>query len=152
MQLPRYIGTEYPNCDYHHGQIFPARGVKCYQVARSNRTHPELDDGTSCTYKHAADIAWYAGKFYVHYLLNPKEEHAGAGFSMLASSTDGKNWTDFKISFPKYQIPACEIHDYKGLTHRFDGTTFAFMHQRMNFYKASDQLNKNLFLILIDNF
>ena len=135
--LPQYIGKIHPNCDYHHGQIYPARGVKCYQVARANRTHPEWDDGSGYTYKHAPDLVWFSGRFYIQYLVNPEDEHTGAGFSILASSSDGEGWQDFKVSFPPYKIPACEIHDYKGLTHKFDGTSYAFMHQRMCFFKAS---------------
>lgn len=135
--LPQYIGKIHPNCDYHHGQIFPARGVKCRQVARANRAHPQWDDGTGCTYKHAPDLVWFASRFYIQYLVNPEDEHTGAGVSVLASSADGENWNDFQVSFPPYQIPACEIHDYKGLTHIFEGTSFAFMHQRMSFFKAS---------------
>lgn len=135
--LPQYTGKTHPNCDYTHGQIPPARGVKCYQVARANRAAPHLDDGTGCTYKHAADLTWFAGQFYIQYLVNPEDEHTGAGFSVLACSQSGETWEDFQVSFPPYQIPACSIQDYKGLTHTFDGTSFAFMHQRMGFYNAS---------------
>ena len=136
--LPRYIGGVHPNCDYHHGQIFPARGVKCYQIARANRTHPEWDDGTGCTYKHAADPVYFAGRFYVQYLVNPQSEHTGAGYSVLASSTDGAHWEDFQASFPEYLIPACEIRDRDGELHTFDGNSYAIMHQRMSFYQASN--------------
>lgn len=135
-RLPRYVGAVHPNCDYHHGQIPPARGVKCWQVARANRTHPERDDGTGCTYKHAADLTWFHGRFYIQYLCNPEDEHTGAGLSVLASSPDGRVWEDYTVSFPPYRIPACTITDYKGGTHMFDGTTCAFMHQRMSFYRS----------------
>ena len=135
--LPRYVGKIHPNCDYHHGQIFPAKGVKCYQAARANRTHPELDDGTGCTYKHAADPVWFAGRFYIQYLITPEDEHTGAGRSVLASSPDGAVWEDFQISFPEYPIPACTIRNEKGETHTFDGASYAVMHQRMSFYLAS---------------
>ena len=136
-RLPRYTGGIHPNCDYHHGQIFPARGVKCYQIARANRTHPEWDDGTACTYKHAADPVWFAGRFYVQYLVNPKDEHTGAGQSILASSPDGVHWEDFAVSFPPYRIPACTIRSRDGEERVFDGESFAVMHQRMSFYHTS---------------
>ncbi len=136
--LPRYIGKIHPNCDYHHGQIFPAKGVKCYQIARANRTHPEWDDGTGCTYKHAADPVYFADRFYVQYLVNPKDEHTGAGYSVLASSADGVHWDHFEPSFPIYSIPKCEITDRDGKIHSFDGQSFAIMHQRMSFYLASN--------------
>ena len=69
-RLPHYTGKIHPNCDYHHGQIPPARGVECWQISRASRS-PEQDDGSGCTYKHAPDLAWFAGKFYVQYLCNP---------------------------------------------------------------------------------
>ena len=137
-RIPHYVGGIHPNCDYTHGQIFPALGAKCRQVTRANRSHPELDDGTGCTYKHAPDIAFFHGRFYVHYLCNPQDEHAGAGLSMLASSADGIEWRTFQISFPTYRIPAQVVTDAKGLAHAFDGTSYAYMHQRMSFYPAPD--------------
>ncbi|MGN0299413.1 MAG: dihydrodipicolinate synthase family protein [Lachnospiraceae bacterium] len=136
-ELPQYTDEVLPNCDYHHGQIFPAKGVKCVQIVRANRLHPEWADGTNSTYKHAPDLAYWNGKFYVQYLCNPVEEHTGAGYSVLASSSDGRNWGGFEISFPEYCIPKTTVTDYKGLTHTFDGTTYGFMHQRMSFYRSS---------------
>lgn len=135
-KLPHYTGNIHPNCDYVHGQIPPARGVKCYQVARANARHPQWDDGTGYTYKHAPDVCLFHGKFYIQYLCNPVGEHSGAGQSVLASSSDGAHWEDFTVSFPPYQIPACEITSYKGETTHFSGDTWAVMHQRMSFYQA----------------
>ena len=137
-KLPHYIGNIHPNCDYHHGQIFPAKGVKCYQVVRANRDHNECSDNTDYTYKHAPDIAYFHNKFYVHYLCNPEDEHTGAGISVLATSSNGVDWVDFQISFPPYLMKECAITDYKGIFHQFDGTTYAFMHQKMSFFKSSD--------------
>ncbi len=134
---PEYIGGVHPNCDYFHGQIPYAKGVHLYQVSRASRD-PETDDGTGHTYKHAPDLCWYEGRYYIQYLTNPKDEHGGAGVSVLASSADGRSWGDYRISFPEYRIPACETTDYKGLHHVFDGTKPAFMHQRMAFYRAKN--------------
>lgn len=135
---PEYVGDGYPNCDYFHGQIPYAKGVHLYQVARANRERPELDDGTGHTYKHGPDLCWYEGKYYIQYLTNPKDEHGGAGVSVLTSSVDGRKWGDHRISFPEYWIPACQVTDYRGLRHVFDGATPAFMHQRMAFYHAQN--------------
>ena len=137
QQVPFYNGTVEPNCDYHHGQIPLLPGVKCYQITRANRAYKELADGTTSTYKHGADLTYFHGKFYVQYLCNPKDEHYEAGYSVLASSSDGKKWNKFQISFPEYLIPACILTDYKGIVHEFDGTQYAFMHQRMSFYRSS---------------
>lgn len=133
----QYVGDIHPNCDYHHGQIFPAKGVKCYQVVRANRHNPQLADGTTTTYKHAPDLAYFNGRFYILYLCNPKDEHSGAGFSVLISSIDGINFSDPVIAFPEYKIPAVKIKDYKGNEKEFDGTSYAYMHQRTGFYRSS---------------
>ncbi len=108
------------------------------QKSGADQTGPPADDGTGYTYKHAPDLCWYAGKYYIQYLTNPKDEHGGAGVSVLTSSTDGREWGDYRISFPEYWIPPCEVTDYKGLHHVFDGTKPAFMHQRMAFYQAKN--------------
>ena len=136
-KLPHYIGKIHPNCDYHHGQIYPAKGVKCYQVSRANRGQLEHGDHTGYTYKHAPDIAYFKGKFYIQYLSNPEDEHHGAGISILAQSEDGRIWENFQVSFPTYLIKSCTNTDYKGLNRSFDGTSYAYMHQRMSFYRSS---------------
>ena len=134
--LPRYVGTVHPDCDEVHGQIPPARGVKCYQVTRANARHPEWDDNTGYTYKHAPDLCLFHGRYYIQYLCNPESEHLGAGQSILASSADGVHWDRFTVSFPPYRIPACTITDCDGTQTQFSGDTFAVMHQRMSFYQT----------------
>ena len=135
--VPSYIGKVHPNCDYHHGQIPPAKGVKCYQVTRANRNYAELADGTTSTYKHGADLAYFHGRFYIQYLCNPVDEHEQRGYSVLASADESLHFDKFQISFPEYKIPKCSITDYKGETHVFMGETYGFMHQRMGFYRSS---------------
>lgn len=138
QKIPSYVGNIHPNSDYFHGQIPYAKGVHLVQAARANRAHPELDDLTGHTYKHAPDLAWFHGKFYIQYLTNPVHEHGGAGVSVLVSSEDGRRWGNPRISFPEYWIPACEVTDAKGRHHVFDGHIPAFMHQRMGFYYAQN--------------
>ncbi len=135
---PEYKGKIHPNSDYFHGQIPYVKGAHLYQVSRANREDPAADDGTGHTYKHAPDLCWYKGNYYIQYLTNPKDEHGGAGVSVLASSPDGTAWGNYRISFPEYRIPPCEVTDYKGQHHVFDGSTPAFMHQRMAFYQAAN--------------
>ncbi len=139
-KLPVYTGGIHPDCNYFHGKIPYMKGVHLHQVARANRNNPQLDDGTGHTYKHAPDLTWYHGKFYLQYLTSPEDEHESPGISVLASSSDGSHWGDFQISFPEYVIPACEVTDYKNNHHVFDGTISAFMHQRMSFFHASNDV------------
>lgn len=138
--LPVYTGTVHPDCNYFHGKIPYAKGVHLHQVTRANRSNPWYDDGTGCTYKHAPDLAWYHGRFYLQYLVSLVDEHQAPGISILTSSRDGCHWEDFRVSFPEYQIPACEVTDYKGNHHVFGGNSYAFMHQRMSFFYASNDV------------
>lgn len=140
IKYPVYAGTVHPNCDYFHGQIPYMKGVHLYQVSRANRGKPDLDDRTGHTYKHAPDLTWYHGRFYIQYLTNPEDEHGGAGLSVLASSEDGRKWGDYRISFPEYWIPPCEITDELGNRQVFDGSKPAFMHQRTAFYHAANDV------------
>lgn len=135
-RIPFYCGTAEPNCDYHHGQLSPVKGAACYQVARANRTHPEWDDGVGGTYKHGADLAYWNGIFYLHYFTNPVSEHTGAGQSILAASEDGIRWENFQVAFPPYRIPKCTVTDYKNHTTTFSGESYAFIHQRVGFYRT----------------
>lgn len=136
-KTPYYQDGFLPDCRFHHGLVPMLSGVECYQVVRANRSLPKSADNTNSTYKHAPDLTYYHGKFYIQYLCNPKDEHAGAGYSCLCSSTDGIKWEDFKISFPTLKIPKCKLTDYKNIEHIFTGNEYAFMHQRMCFYRSS---------------
>ena len=140
-RLPHYIGDSRVNTDYHHGQLSPAKGVCCYQVTRANRTHPEWDDGVGGTYKHGADLAFWRGKFYVHYLTNPVSEHTGQGSSVLAISDDGMRWERFQTVFPPYLIPKCTITARDGNVTSHSGEDYAVVHQRVGFYRTkSDRM------------
>lgn len=138
--IPVYTGGVHPDCNYFHGKIPYAKGVHLHQVTRANRNNPWYDDGTGHTYKHGPDITWYHGRFYIQYLTSPVDEHQEPGISVLTSSSDGCHWEDFRVSFPEYLIPACEVTDYKGNHHVFGGNTYAFMHQRMSFFCASNDV------------
>ena len=137
-RLPHYVGSEKVNPDYHHGQLSPAVGVCCYQVTRANRTHPEWDDGVGGTYKHGADLAFWRGKLYVHYLTNPVSEHTGQGRSILASSADGVHWQDFQTVFPPYRIPKVTLTDADGNITQHSGEEYAVVHQRVGFYRSKN--------------
>lgn len=138
VKLPHYVGTRRPNPDYHHGQLPPVKGVCCYQVTRANRTHPEYDDGVGGTYKHGADLAFWKGKFYVHYLTNPCSEHTGAGSSVLGISDDGIHWNRFQTAFPPHKIPQCSVKDRDGNETSHSGEDYAVVHQRVGFYRTAD--------------
>ncbi len=126
----RYVGTTLSNVDYHHGQLSPVVGMHNIQTFRANREHPELA-GTSWTYNHAPNIAYWNNQFYLHFLSNPIGEHEPPGQTFLQKSKDGYSWSKPEIVFPPYKIP-------DGITK--EGRTeiakdlYAVNHQRMGFY------------------
>jgi hypothetical protein len=125
----RYTGTTLSNVDYHHGQLSPALGVHNIQTMRANRA----DTSNSWTYNHAPMLAYWKGKFYLHYLSDPVGEHVPPGQTWFQQSPDGINWTKPVPLFPVYKVP-------DGFTKpgRADvaNNTYAVMHQRIGFYTS----------------
>lgn len=129
-----YTGSTLSNIDYHHGQLQPAIGVHNIQVFRADRGRAG-EQGQNWTYNHGTDLAYWNDTFYMAYLSNPVGEHIPPGQTLLQHSKDGYDWSAPEVLFPPYKIP--------------DGTTkeghpgvakdlFAVMHQRMNFFVASN--------------
>lgn len=137
---PKYIGETYPNVDYHDGQLRHALGASNYQVTRANRYNPADCEDVGWTYNHAADLTYFEGQFYLHYLSVPAYEHISPGQSYLVSSKDGIHWEKPRVSFPPYQIPAGEYTDASGKSHIIADGIYAVMHQRMAFYQAEGRL------------
>ena len=76
-------------------------------------------------------MAYWNGKFYMHYLSNPVDEHVGAGRTLLQTSDDGYNWTAPEVLFPVYPVPDGFTKDgVDGVAKNLD----AVMHQRVGFY------------------
>ncbi len=124
----RYVGGEAIDPNVHEGRLRYAIGVENRQTFRANHTHPELADGFGWTYSHAANLAYWKGKFYQQYLSNPADEHISPGQTLMTTSADGRHWTRPEVTFPPYTPPAgVEIPEgYEGY----------MMHQRMGFYVA----------------
>lgn len=117
----------------HDVRLRHAIGASQFQVLRSNRSHPvELDSQGNTysqghTYNHAPNIAYFAGRYWVHYLSGEKNEHDTPGRTMIASSPDGMDWS----APPRTLFP-----DLKYRTG--DRDTWVFMHQRMGFFNAAN--------------
>jgi len=99
---------------------------------RANRRNDlYTPNATGWTYNHQPMLAWWNGRFYMHYLSNPADEHVGGGRTMIQSSADGYNWTA-----PQVLFPVCAVPD--GFKKSEDGEPAkdleAVMHQRMGFY------------------
>ncbi len=137
---PQYNGTDYPNPDYHDGQLRPAIGASSYQVTRANRWNPADCEDVGWTYNHAADLTFFQGNFYLHYLSVPAYEHISPAQSYLVRSRDGIHWEKPRVSFPPYKIPAGAVTDTYGRTTIIPDDVHAVMHQRMAFYQTGGKL------------
>lgn len=117
-----YVGTETPTNDADGGlRLVP--GVHNLQVYRANRTAPTHGDGLRDTYLHQAMLARWQGKFHLHYLSGPRDEHEAPCQTSYTSSVDGVTWTPPTLLFPSITLP--------------DGRV-SVMHQRMGFHVATD--------------
>jgi hypothetical protein len=100
-----------------------AAGVHNIQAYRANRTSPEHRDGLHHTYLHAPNLAFWNGRFYLHYLSAPVSEHETPTDTSVMTSLDGLNWDPPQLLFPSFTLP--------------DGT-MTLTHQRMGFHVAPD--------------
>ena len=132
QDIVRYIGKQQSNINFHDGQLPHAMGVHNIQVMRANRQHPEMADGYGWTYNHNQNIAYWNGKFYVHYLSTPYAEHHQPGQTMLVTSKDGYNWGFPVVVFPPYELPIG--YSKPGETNKVYPGMHSVMHQRMGFY------------------
>ena len=111
---PVRVVSEGINLDVHDGRLRPAIGVENIQVMRANRTRPEMADGYGWTYNHAPMLAYWNGKFYLEYLSNPFGEHLPPGQTLVATSSDGRNW-----DIPKQVFPIAERNESNTTTFPF---------------------------------
>lgn len=140
-----YTGSELSNPNRHDGGLSPVVGVHNIQTMRANRRYDLYSpNDNGWTYNHQPMIAYWNGKFYMHYLSNPVDEHVGGGRTLLQTSADGYNWTAPEILFPVYPVPdgfKKEGSDYVAKNAE------AVMHQRVGFY-----VSKSGRLIAIGNY
>ena len=120
-----YTGKTIARPQRHDGGLKPVVGVHNIQTMRGSRPW---------TYNHQPMMAYWNGKFYMHYLTDPRHEHEPPGKTMLQTSDDGYTWSDPVELFPEYPVPD-----------GFTKTTLpgieaknlkAIMHQRVGFYVA----------------
>jgi hypothetical protein len=129
----KYTGSDQPDKRFYHGLLRQAVGVHRYQALRANRTNPPERGFVGWTYNHGPNLAYWNGRFFVHYLSNTKEEHKPPGRTLLITSKDGRQWSDPTVVFPKYPLP-----EIRRGSIRVPAGTFSVMHQRMGFYTAPD--------------
>ncbi len=136
-----YTGETMANPSRHDGGLSPVVGVHNIQILRADREHPSAANGQGWTYNHQPMMAYWHGKFYVHYLSDPAEEHVPPSHTLLQTSTDGYTWSNPRILFPEYNVP--EGYSKKGYKPSPDlqypdsyrqHPLKAIMHQRVGWY------------------
>ena len=130
-----YCGTQLSNPNRHDGALSPVVGVHNIQIMRANREYPAAENGGGWTYNHQPMMAYWNGRFWLHYLSDPKDEQVPPSRTLLMSSTDGYHWTAPEIIFPEYDVPeGFKKEGVEGEAHQMK----AVMHQRQGFYVSKD--------------
>ncbi len=133
----RYTGTTLADPERHDGRLSPVVGVHNIQTMRASRAVSSLGsgNGNGWTYNHQPMLAYWHGKFYMHYLSDPVDEHIPPSRTLLQTSADGYAWSTPQILFPVYRIPeGTGKEGMEGTAHELD----AVMHQRVGFYVSKE--------------
>ena len=120
-----YTGGTIARPERHDGGLKPVVGVHSIQTMRGE---------CPWTYNHQPMLAWWNGKFYLHYLTNPRHEHEPPGKTMLQVSEDGYTWSEPVELFPEYPVP--DGFTKQNLPGVVANGLKAVMHQRVGFYVA----------------
>ncbi len=120
-----YSGKTIARSERHDGGLKPVVGVHSIQTMRGENPW---------TYNHQPMICYWNGKFYMHYLTDPRHEHEAPGKTMLQTSEDGYHWTSPVELFPEYPVPEGWTKTGKDFPAAHD--LKAVMHQRVGWYVA----------------
>ena len=138
-----YSGNQLATPYRHDGGLSPVMGVHNIQILRANREHPSEANGGGWTYNHQPMMAYWNGKFYVHYLSDPAEEHVPPSRTMMQTSADGYHWSNPVVLFPPYDVPEDYHKDYTpNPALQYPDSSYrrkplrAIMHQRVGWYVA----------------
>ena len=122
-----YSGKTIARPERHDGGLKPVVGVHTIQTMRG---------ATPWTYNHQPMMAYWNGRFYMHFLTDPRHEHEAPGKTMLQTSEDGYTWTEPVELFPEYDVPEGWTKEGKDFppAHGLK----AVMHQRVGWYAADN--------------
>ncbi|MCD8296013.1 MAG: six-hairpin glycosidase [Prevotella sp.] len=131
-----YTGKTIATPSRHDGGLSPVIGAHNIQTWRGEQ---------GWLYNHQPMIAYWNGKFYMHYLTDPRSEHEPPGKTMLQTSSDGYTWSGQTVLFPEYNVPdGFTKPNLPGVEAK---NLKAIMHQRVGFY-----VSKSNKLIAIGNY
>jgi len=120
-----YTGKTIARPERHDGGLKPVVGVHSIQTMRGEKPW---------TYNHQPMITYWNGRFYMHYLTDPRHEHEAPGKTMMQTSDDGYTWTRPVELFPEYPVP--EGWTKPGTDLPAAHNLKAVMHQRVGWYVA----------------
>lgn len=130
-QQVHYSGATLSNPYRHDGGLSPIIGVHNIQIMRADRENPDVARNIMpWTYNHQPMMAYWKGRFWVHYLSDPQSEHVPPSQTFLQTSTDGYHWSSPTTLFPDY-----------------GNDMMAVMHQRVGWYVSSEKTGKKLLAI-----
>jgi len=87
------------------------------------------------TYNHQPMLTWWQGRFWLHFLTDPRHEHEAPGKTMMQTSADGYTWTAPTELFPEYPVPEGWTKEGRPDLPPAHGLK-AVMHQRVGWYVA----------------
>ena len=132
-----YSGTTMARPERHDGGLKPVVGVHTIQIMRAQRpADSDIWTANGCgLYNHQPFLAYCFGRFWMHFLTDPRHEHEAPGKTMIQSSANGYTWTQPVELFPEYPVPEGFTKEGKDLpaAHQLK----AVMHQRVGWYVAS---------------
>ncbi len=131
-----YTGKTIATPARHDGGLSPVIGAHNIQTWRGEQ---------GWLYNHQPMMAYWNGKFYIHYLTDPRSEHEPPGKTMLQTSEDGYTWSEQVELFPEYNVPdGFTKPNLPGIEAK---NLKAIMHQRVGFF-----VSKSNKLIAIGNY
>ena len=101
----KYVGGVQCDKRYYDGRLRHAIGAHNYQAMRCNRSKPPEGGQVGYTYNHQPYLCYWKGRYYLEYLANQTGEHVPPGRTLLMTSSDGFNWSNPRVLFPKYALP-----------------------------------------------
>ncbi len=131
-----YSGKTIARPERHDGGLKPVVGIHTIQTMRGGTTVDGDSQSPTWLYNHQPMLTYWNGRFWLHYLTDPRHEHEAPGKTMLQTSTDGYTWTAPTELFPEYPVPEGWTKEGKDFppAHNLK----AVMHQRVGWYEAPD--------------
>ena len=123
-----FSGKTIARPERHDGGLKPVVGVHTIQTMRGEKPW---------TYNHQPMLTYWQGRYWLHYLTDPRHEHEAPGKTMFQTSTDGYTWTAPTELFPEYPVPEGWTKEGKDFppAHNLK----AVMHQRVGWYVSSNE-------------